>query len=84
MGVSQNGWLVMENPIKMDNLGIPPFQETSICLMSILSDSQISQICISDKRGRVLRGPRRDSDEALTSAVHRKKKTRVEQRLIEW
>jgi hypothetical protein len=74
MGVSQNGWLVMENPIKMDNLGIPPFQETSICLMSILSDSQISQICISDKRGRVLRGPRRDSDEALTSAVHRKKK----------
>ena len=29
IGVPQNGWLIMENPIKMDDLGLPLFSETS-------------------------------------------------------
>ena len=31
IGVPQNGWFIMENPIKMDDLGVPPFKETPKC-----------------------------------------------------
>ena len=30
IGVPQNGWFTIENPIKMDDLGVPLFSETSI------------------------------------------------------
>ena len=30
MVVPQHGWFIMENLIKMDDLGLPPFKETPI------------------------------------------------------
>ena len=37
IGVPQNGWFIVENIIKMDDLGVPLFSETSICVCTSLN-----------------------------------------------
>ena len=81
IGVPQNTWFRMENPIKMDDLGVPLFSETSICISRIRWLRGKWSFHFGDSRNiwRIVRS--RERDHRKTMAKHHLKKFAFAQKL---
>ena len=51
IGVPQNGWFIMEHSIQMDDLGVPPFKESTHVMNHIECNFNLRFRSIHPKRG---------------------------------
>ncbi len=64
--VPQNGWFIMENPIKMDDFGVPVFLETPRCLFCWMK----TDISRKEGKGKVNNGSNLKKADKDTKSEH--------------